>query len=80
MLLFSFAMRGSASSSDRICGRLASQQVKPLGLSGNNQKVVLIAEVKQGIARGWEYATKLPTYKIILKLPRQSLFTNRTVT
>lgn len=40
-----------------------------LGLNGNNQKVVPIAQVKQWITEGWEYVTNLPTDEAVIRLP-----------
>lgn len=43
---------------------------RALGLNGNNQKVVPIAEVKEWITQGWEYVTNLPTDEAVIRLPQ----------
>jgi len=41
-----------------------------LGLNGNHQKVVPMAEVEQWVEqRGWDFVTSLPGDKAIIRLP-----------
>jgi len=37
--------------------------------NGNNQRVILVSEVKEFITQGWEYVTQLPDGEAIVKLP-----------
>jgi hypothetical protein len=42
---------------------------KALGLNGNSQKTVPINEVEHYISEGWEYVTRIPQNKVVIRLP-----------
>jgi len=45
------------------------KSMQSLGLNGNHQKVVPLAEVRNWIGQGWEYAAQLPNGEAVVKLP-----------
>lgn len=46
------------------------KSMESLGLNGNNQKVVLMDDVKNWVIQGWEYVTTLPNNEAIVRLPK----------
>jgi len=48
---------------------IKKKSMETLGLNGNSQKVVSIAECKNWIMKGWEFVSTLPDNEVIIRLP-----------
>lgn len=50
---------------------IKQKQMQNLGLNGNHQKIVPMGEVENWVAQGWDFVTRLPDDKAIIRLPTQ---------
>jgi Phage integrase family len=50
---------------------IKAKSMQSLGLNGNHQKVVPVAEVKGWIERGWDFVASLPEDEVVIRLPQQ---------
>jgi len=48
---------------------IRAKQMQNLGLNGNHQKIVGMADVEGWVTQGWDFVTSLPDGKAVVKLP-----------